>query len=911
MPVSGVLGRLLSSVAAGALIAGGALAQDTVGVTAAVNPQATGTPPQRATRTLNVGLEMFRNERVVTGPEGKTQLQFVDGSALTVGPNSDLVLDEFVYDPATGTGKLAMTATRGVFRLVGGKISKSEPITLKTPTATLGIRGGIVTGEVGTGSDFFGFLFGQQMTVDGTGPDGQPVQQVVTRPGTGVPLSPSGAVLPPTPIPQGKIERQMAVLEGQRGQSGGASEQPTENRVAATNLGNLGSGNPPNNLVAPAVVGLDPVSVLGSVAETVDLSQASQADNITDVMNSQSNPLLLFGTGFTGRYKSTPGNGSGLGAGAADAFFNRPVFGGVVAGNFRGLTIESSLIDASSIDDFLFIAPASGTLLETHPRGSFFSFESAGTQSPFGPIRGVGFAASNNDFVFYASEELNFSNERSVLFAGVPTPRGTLDNMPGSTLLTFDVRADAIFGSNLAFILPQYGGNLQGTRSKAFIRGDSGAAGSQVAFLQGNLAISGQGASQQSAASVLVGRVVNAPGDGNGLLDGQARGTFRVSASGSAGFLTGPVGFASDALGNGVYGSTGPDFFVLEASGGLNPSGSSDFTATSLPNPIGVAPNLGGASSPTYYPNNLALRIDNPAAGARQTATLNGFFAGLLDKFTASGSLISTSNAFGGNATSDLTLNTNAGNNTLSGVMVGEDSFAEASYNLSFGGATGNGRSAYIDNGRLAAVEAGGNSATRNGSPPGAFLFYIVGNGLVSTSNFLPQGISYCDCPASTFGFWGMDFVRATGERDRVHLGQFVAGVIPTVAEVPLSGTATYNGHAIGDVSRGATRYLAAGNFSMNYTFGSGGSWQVNNFDGGSLVASVSPGMPNTATYSGNLTGSFGGDTISGAVNGAFFKGAGNPVGETGSRFDASGTVGGQPYAINGVTQGKQTSFSP
>ena len=54
-----------------------------------------------------------------------------------------MVLDEFVYDPATGSGKLAMTATKGVFRLVGGKISKSEPVTLKTPTATIGIRGGM------------------------------------------------------------------------------------------------------------------------------------------------------------------------------------------------------------------------------------------------------------------------------------------------------------------------------------------------------------------------------------------------------------------------------------------------------------------------------------------------------------------------------------------------------------------------------------------------------------------------------------------------------------------------------------------------------------------------------------------------------------------------------------------------
>src|SRR5436190_1628489 len=144
----GVRSRLLAGAAVAALLSGPALAQE-VGVTAAVNPQATGTPPERATRTLSVGIDMFRNEKITTGPEGKTQLLFVDGSALSIGPNSDVVLDEFVYDPATGNGKLAMTATKGVFRLVGGKISKNEPVTLKTPTATIGIRGGVVLAAFG------------------------------------------------------------------------------------------------------------------------------------------------------------------------------------------------------------------------------------------------------------------------------------------------------------------------------------------------------------------------------------------------------------------------------------------------------------------------------------------------------------------------------------------------------------------------------------------------------------------------------------------------------------------------------------------------------------------------------------------------------------------------------------------
>jgi hypothetical protein len=176
---------------------------------------------------------------VTTGPEGKTQLLFIDGSALSIGPNSEVVLDEFVYDPKTETGKLAMTATKGVFRLVGGKLSKTEPATLKTPTATIGIRGGVSTIVLpGGGADAFASLdFGKALTVEGVGEGGQPVTQTVVRAGTGVTFGRNGSLLPPGPIPQELLARALASVEGQRGRSGGAREQPTDGRVQQAGVG--------------------------------------------------------------------------------------------------------------------------------------------------------------------------------------------------------------------------------------------------------------------------------------------------------------------------------------------------------------------------------------------------------------------------------------------------------------------------------------------------------------------------------------------------------------------------------------------------------------------------------------------------------------------------------------------------
>lgn len=76
-------------------------AEDSIGVTAAVNPQASGQPPSQQRRELRVGVNVVANARIVTTAEGQVQMLFRDESAFTIGPNSDVVLDEFVYDPDT------------------------------------------------------------------------------------------------------------------------------------------------------------------------------------------------------------------------------------------------------------------------------------------------------------------------------------------------------------------------------------------------------------------------------------------------------------------------------------------------------------------------------------------------------------------------------------------------------------------------------------------------------------------------------------------------------------------------------------------------------------------------------------------------------------------------------------------
>jgi hypothetical protein len=116
---------------------------DTVGSAAAVKPASTGTPPGGSARTLKPGTTIFDRERIRTSGSGSLQVMFLDKTTLTIGPNSDVVIDEFVYRPGGSSNQFLASMTKGALRFVGGQISHNQGATITTPTATIGIRGGV------------------------------------------------------------------------------------------------------------------------------------------------------------------------------------------------------------------------------------------------------------------------------------------------------------------------------------------------------------------------------------------------------------------------------------------------------------------------------------------------------------------------------------------------------------------------------------------------------------------------------------------------------------------------------------------------------------------------------------------------------------------------------------------------
>jgi hypothetical protein len=143
----------IAVLVAGVALAGTpAVAQD-VGTTTAVNPLSESTPPGAQTVALRVGSHVVYKERIHTTPAGSVQLLFLDRSTLSIAPNTNLLIDQYVYDPNSNTGHTTISLTEGALRFVGGKLSHQGAASIVTTAATIGIRGGTVTivhGQDGT-----------------------------------------------------------------------------------------------------------------------------------------------------------------------------------------------------------------------------------------------------------------------------------------------------------------------------------------------------------------------------------------------------------------------------------------------------------------------------------------------------------------------------------------------------------------------------------------------------------------------------------------------------------------------------------------------------------------------------------------------------------------------------------------
>ncbi len=92
------------------------------------------------TETLDVGQPVRTGDIIATGTAGQAQILFPDTTRIVVGPNSQVEIDRMLFRENNTARRLTVTAVRGSFRFLSGQ-SPSRAYRLRTPTATMGVRG--------------------------------------------------------------------------------------------------------------------------------------------------------------------------------------------------------------------------------------------------------------------------------------------------------------------------------------------------------------------------------------------------------------------------------------------------------------------------------------------------------------------------------------------------------------------------------------------------------------------------------------------------------------------------------------------------------------------------------------------------------------------------------------------------
>lgn len=83
---------------------------------------------------------LFHKETISSGNASAAQARFIDNTALTLGENSRVTLDNFVFDPSGGNQSVDISFIQGIFRFVTGGMSKPA-YNVQTPAAVVGVRG--------------------------------------------------------------------------------------------------------------------------------------------------------------------------------------------------------------------------------------------------------------------------------------------------------------------------------------------------------------------------------------------------------------------------------------------------------------------------------------------------------------------------------------------------------------------------------------------------------------------------------------------------------------------------------------------------------------------------------------------------------------------------------------------------
>lgn len=903
-----------------------------VGVTSATDGDPLGKPPSANERILRIGIDVQANELITTRANDRAHLMFLDGTSLTVGPNAQLTIDKFVYDPNSKTGDLAISASKGVFRLVGGRISKTNPITITTPSSTIGIRGGITLVDAETVRTISTFVFGTNMTVSAAGRT-----ETVTRPGSQVTTNLGALPGRPILVPPGALNGQLAQLEGRGGtQQGGAASVGTpantvagaEQRVQTSGLSQQNSAQAPGS-----TNGQRSLPTLGRGPDNLTERTANALSNATD---SQQQQQAISETRRDSTGPGPPPTPPTTVLVSHGRFFREEPY---IVSSFNNQTLaatpnpqnNAALRSPSAIaNGHVTLTLDDGRTVTLPWQPTNIAFPVMVNDPTFGTLAGIGLVSPRADFFAYLL--FDSSNRPLGIVAGTPTtfaqfPKtgfaehillnlsslGTVPFANGAIGLNADLAGNAMVSTLKSAFSPNVALNV----------GDPVPNAQRAVALQATVSVAGQGANQKSYMGVFIGQYFRDATTSSVALAGRYDGTYRLAANQPIGRLTSSASTFDTGTSNALYGADASAMFLTPdrlittntESGGVV----TGMTTTRTPQASFDQPynNLNGSS---YYSINGALRVDSPdypsQPGPRTERTMNGFVGGLVEGRDSAGNITTRQLGSTTNGPSNVIIKTDPAANRASATfnVNNWDTGTSASFRLGGTSGAAYATSAFIDDknwataDRPAEVLTSTTSVTKGASTSGGLdvqsRTVAVSSGTASLASFFAaSGVTPCSCDFLSWGVWGGDIrynansVYNPGGRDRLNLASFVAGTLTPQVQLPITGSATYSGHAFGNVQNGTQSYVAAGTYTNAWNFGSKtGSVTIGNFDGATYSGT-------TALTAGTVqfTGAISGAGRTGSVGGAFFasptdpaKGQAGSFGVGGPGYKAGGTFAGQ-----------------
>ena len=124
--------------------------EDPIGRVIAVRGKVTAIDSEGISRTLSLKSPIYQKDTLKTGKRGRIQVMFTDNTIISLGRKSEMIISEYEWKPGQKKGSLKTRVKEGVFRVMGGNITKVSPkkFTTETPAATIGIRGSMYAGRV-------------------------------------------------------------------------------------------------------------------------------------------------------------------------------------------------------------------------------------------------------------------------------------------------------------------------------------------------------------------------------------------------------------------------------------------------------------------------------------------------------------------------------------------------------------------------------------------------------------------------------------------------------------------------------------------------------------------------------------------------------------------------------------------